>query len=276
MEEKLVWCRCGCLLAAKRQKMQLTVNTSLFANYKCATKLLSVAFESGLRLTVAFAGSSTETTGGYVTTVILLRISKLQLKMDSSSIESNSIEWNTEDELDVDNISSSSSHQDQIADFAPSSSSCNCRGSNTIHQFLQMGFSKEMVIKAVKENGQNEGAVLDALLAYKTFEESPEDEHVLDDPCHAELASNVLDVYPDKEICENEEFKNLSTEKDRTVSLLVEMGYQAEEALAAIDRCSLYSMFYLFDCFMSIYILPQEQNVGILDERIVLKNGTSE
>ena len=67
MEEKLVWCRCGCLLAAKRQKMQLTVNTSLFANYKCATKLLSVAFESGLRLTVAFAGSSTETTGGYVT-----------------------------------------------------------------------------------------------------------------------------------------------------------------------------------------------------------------
>ncbi|XP_071926055.1 DNA (cytosine-5)-methyltransferase DRM2-like isoform X1 [Coffea arabica] len=159
--------------------------------------------------------------------------------MDSSSIESNSIEWNTEDELDVDNISSSSSHQDQIADFAPSSSSCNCRGSNTIHQFLQMGFSKEMVIKAVKENGQNEGAVLDALLTYKTFEESPEDEQVLVDPCHAELASNVLDVYPDEEICENEEFKNLSTEKDRTVSLLVEMGYQAEEALAAIDRCSL-------------------------------------
>ncbi|KAL3501170.1 hypothetical protein ACH5RR_035619 [Cinchona calisaya] len=111
--------------------------------------------------------------------------------MDTSSNEGDSFNWNTEDELEIDGISSSSTHQEQIADYAPA------------------------------------------------LENSPEKEHGLDNPRHVEPQIHSQDVLSDEEIGENEESTNAFVGKDEIVSILVEMGYQAEEALDAIDKCGI-------------------------------------
>ncbi|KAJ6830504.1 DNA (cytosine-5)-methyltransferase DRM2-like [Iris pallida] len=110
---------------------------------------------------------------------------------------------------------------------------------NLISHFVVMGFSEEMVVKALKENGEEDtNAILETLLTYSAIENSPSKQE--DSPNCRYLASDTegLDEdFSDMDEFEYEEFTDDLSEKDRIVSTLVDMGFLAEEASSAIDRC---------------------------------------
>ncbi|KAL0906784.1 hypothetical protein M5K25_025305 [Dendrobium thyrsiflorum] len=107
--------------------------------------------------------------------------------------------------------------------------------------FIAMGFSKNMVEKAIKENGEgNSEAVLETLLSYSAIE-NPYLENG-DGPIESSIASNVDglddDSY-DTDGSDDQELIETLPKKDRNLSTLVEMGFSPKEASAAIDRCGL-------------------------------------
>ncbi|KAI8528247.1 hypothetical protein RHMOL_Rhmol12G0135800 [Rhododendron molle] len=160
-----------------------------------------------------------------------------------------SIDWDTDDELEIESMPFSSgvgpatAGQEAFAECGEASSSNGSQTSRTIHHFVGMGFPKYMVVRAMKENGEKDiEAILEALLTYSAIEDLPlEEEHVSDDSCSSKCASNHPDLLSDQNNFPiDEENTHYSIDKDGTISVLVEMGYQAEEASIAIDRCGLY------------------------------------
>ncbi|KAL2347329.1 hypothetical protein Fmac_001329 [Flemingia macrophylla] len=120
---------------------------------------------------------------------------------------SNGYDWNTDDELEVFGVPSSdpttdSSQESFEQSVVESSASCSiAKYSKKIQVFVGMGFSRELVIKAIDENGDdNEEDIMETLL-------------------------NLTAENP------------FSSEKDETLSILVNMGYSFDEALTAIDKC---------------------------------------
>ncbi|CAL5349872.1 DNA (cytosine-5)-methyltransferase DRM2-like [Camellia sinensis] len=167
---------------------------------------------------------------------------------NTDSKDSLSIDWDTEDELEIESIPYSSSlgsaipGQEVFSGSGEASSSNGSSSSRVIHHFLGMGFSKDMIVRAMKENGENNiEAILEALLTYSVVENLPqEEERISDDPSISNSERNGLDdLSGEDSFPEDEESTNDSLEKDGTVSLLVEMGYEADEVLTAIDRCGL-------------------------------------
>ncbi|KAG5522160.1 hypothetical protein RHGRI_034366 [Rhododendron griersonianum] len=159
-----------------------------------------------------------------------------------------SIDWDTDDELEIESMPFSSgvgpatACQEAFAGCGEAGSSNGSQTSRTIHHFVGMGFPKDMVVRAMKENGEKDiEAILEALLTYSAIEDLPlEEEHVSDDSCSSKCASNHPDLLSDQNNFPiDEENTHYSIDKDGTISVLVEMGYQAEEASIAIDRCGL-------------------------------------
>ncbi|GMP82753.1 hypothetical protein CsSME_00036926 [Camellia sinensis var. sinensis] len=92
---------------------------------------------------------------------------------NTDSKDSLSIDWDTEDELEIESIPYSSSlgsaipGQEVFSGSGEASSSNGSSSSRVIHHFLGMGFSKDMIVRAMKENGENNiEAILEALLTY--------------------------------------------------------------------------------------------------------------
>ncbi|XP_020255655.1 DNA (cytosine-5)-methyltransferase DRM2-like isoform X1 [Asparagus officinalis] len=94
---------------------------------------------------------------------------------------------------------------------------------NWTSHFVAMGFSEELVAEAIKQNreGDNEG-ILETLLTYGAIGKSHKHE---ESPGHCSPANDKKDV------------ADGFSEKDKIVSTLVDMGFLAEEASSAIDRC---------------------------------------
>ncbi|KAJ6796044.1 DNA (cytosine-5)-methyltransferase DRM2-like [Iris pallida] len=112
---------------------------------------------------------------------------------------------------------------------------------SVISHFMKMGYSEEMVARAVKENGEEDtNAILDTLLAYGAIEDSPRKREY--SPNHCSLANETEDSdedFSDMDDFGCEEFTDDPSETDKTVSTLVDMGFLAEEASSAIERCGL-------------------------------------
>ncbi|ONK71483.1 uncharacterized protein A4U43_C04F9120 [Asparagus officinalis] len=111
-------------------------------------------------------------------------------------------------------------------------------GNNWVAHFVAMGFPEELVVKAIKQNreGDTDG-VLETLLTYGAIEKSPKRE---ESPEHCSSASDegiLEDEFSDMEDFEFEDLTDDISEKDKVVSTLVDMGFLAEQASAAIDRC---------------------------------------
>ncbi|KAL3829639.1 hypothetical protein ACJIZ3_018441 [Penstemon smallii] len=161
--------------------------------------------------------------------------------MGTMSNESDSMDWNTEDDLEIDNMVSSPCSNGEVvaSSWAIGSSSCAIK-STLIDQFLEMGFPEHLVIKALKENEDrtSEDAVLGSILTYMALEDpSHNNECTPDNPSSAGTSLNYTDLEFDLSDDKDSERKVPSSEKDMQLALLLEMGYEAEEALAAINRC---------------------------------------
>ncbi|XWS44161.1 hypothetical protein CRYUN_Cryun15aG0020900 [Craigia yunnanensis] len=90
---------------------------------------------------------------------------------NSSGGEADNFDWDTEDELEINNydISSSSGASlpcgEAVLGAAEVSSSANSPNSKVIDHFVGMGFLKEVVVKAIEENGEeNTNLILETLL----------------------------------------------------------------------------------------------------------------
>lgn len=116
-----------------------------------------------------------------------------------------------------------------------------CSKSKLIPHFVGMGFSEEMVAKAIEENGEeNTEAVLEMLLTYTALEKSPpQHEGCPTDLCSSESREEIMDdEFSDTDgFLADQESINALPEKDKKLLLLVEMGFPTEEAASAVDRC---------------------------------------
>ncbi|XP_039159882.1 DNA (cytosine-5)-methyltransferase DRM2 isoform X2 [Eucalyptus grandis] len=165
------------------------------------------------------------------------------------------VDWNTEDELEVENYAASSSSclarpsGDAASGSGEASSSASTSHSKLFCEFVVMGFSEKLVTKAIDEIGEgNPDAILESLLTYKVLENSPQEqdidesavvkEEVMDsDHLSSDYEGSFLeDSSDDDSYSESEEVINPSSE-DKKLLFLTDMGYTVEEASIAIERC---------------------------------------
>ncbi|KAM7509141.1 hypothetical protein LguiA_019594 [Lonicera macranthoides] len=169
---------------------------------------------------------------------------------NASGEEGDNIDWDTEDELEIQDIPFSSCanttipRRDAISGNGEASSSAGPSNSNLIHRFVGMGFSEKLVAKAIEENGVGEGnteSILETLLTYSALENSPKQEVVNSDQCSSGYDESFLDDFSDSDSCwsGSEITENTSSLRERKKMLLSleKMGYSAEEASIAMDRC---------------------------------------
>ncbi|KAI3730916.1 hypothetical protein L1987_62096 [Smallanthus sonchifolius] len=163
---------------------------------------------------------------------------------DNSSDEgSDSIDWNTEDELEIANTSSPSSvaistttNAAVTTEFGESSSSNNYP-SKIVNDFMKMGFPEAMVTKVIRELGENNtDAILDTLLTYSVVDEVPHQENRHNDQT-LNPQSNIESDFSDLDSNFSDEDDDESLEKDDPVVSLIDMGYSPYEASAAVIRC---------------------------------------
>lgn len=107
-----------------------------------------------------------------------------------------------------------------------------------VSHFMGMGFSEDLVLKAIKENGEEDSeAVLETLLTYTALEKSPSKQSQIQDNWSSASEGDNLDedVYDGSDF-EDEDFTDILAE-DKKFLTLVEMGFSTNEASAAISRC---------------------------------------
>ncbi|KAM3300989.1 DNA (cytosine-5)-methyltransferase DRM2 [Capsicum chacoense] len=190
----------------------------------------------------------------------------MQEKKDFCEEDSDNIDWDTEDELEIEDTTfrgsttTTAGYHAVIAGHGEASSSSVPAPSKFIQEFVVMGFTEDSIAKAIEQNGENSDLVLDALLTLKAIEDSPEEQpsaspHL--EPCissddnSSDYNENFLDdVYEedswssDSDFCMNsaeqfylkEESSSLS-EKEQTLLSLANMGYPVEEVSIAMERC---------------------------------------
>lgn len=193
--------------------------------------------------------------------------SELVENMDgnASGEESVSVDWTTDDELEIlaEPVVSSqptlaTCSTEAIAGNLEASSSAGASRVKLINHFVGMGFSEKLVSKAIEENGEGDTeSILNALLTYSTLEDSPEQQlSINSDPSSSDYNDTLqedlsdMDSWSEDEIEDNvdsvsEKHKMLLSlantgslsEKDKKLLALANMGYTVEEASIAMDRC---------------------------------------
>lgn len=173
------------------------------------------------------------------------------------------IDWDTEDELEIQNIAPSSCaslatlNAQAIVGNGEASSSAGPSNSKLVQHFLGMGFSEQLISKAIKENGEaNTESILESLLTYSVLEDSPDELN----SCHlnspqqqqqqsvdnGHLSSDYDESLLDDLSESDSSWSGGSEVADVTSSLpkhekallsLANMGYSIEEASAAMERC---------------------------------------
>ncbi|KAK2973314.1 hypothetical protein RJ640_027957 [Escallonia rubra] len=162
--------------------------------------------------------------------------------------ESDKIDWDTDDELEIQNIPVTSSSNltrqagEEIVGYKEASSSTGSSHSKLIDHFVGMGFPEKLVAEAVEKNGEgNTESILDNLLNYSATKSSPiKQEGVNSDHSSSDYDESFLDSLSDSDSWSGNEIAENSTSlcpKDRTLTSLASMGYTEEEASIAIARC---------------------------------------
>ncbi|KAF9626700.1 hypothetical protein IFM89_038795 [Coptis chinensis] len=183
--------------------------------------------------------------------------------------ESDRLPWDSDEEEEIRLRSSSFLNSiiplgPAVADPGEASSSAGPSCSKLVSEFVVMGFSRDMVTKAIQENGEgNAEAILETLLTYSALNQSPAQRK--DDSSDFSSSESTKDIHDELSDMEsdlgNEEFRRLRgswrlvphdshvkdnaiienmdplVEKENTLKQLVDMGYPMAEASIAMDRC---------------------------------------
>ncbi|XP_010269935.1 PREDICTED: DNA (cytosine-5)-methyltransferase DRM2-like [Nelumbo nucifera] len=164
--------------------------------------------------------------------------------MDGSSDSewSNNSEWEIEDELEIQNFPSfpTLTVPAQVLAVCGKSTPEGSSYSNLISHFVGMGFQKNMVAKAIEENGErNAEAILETLLTHSVLEKSPPDYEIIpSDTSYLERKQDTLDEYSNIDSSPgNEERTDKSSDNEKKLLFLVEMGFSLDEASSAMANC---------------------------------------
>lgn len=217
--------------------------------------------------------------------------------------------WDTDDELEIENIAPSyCSSLITRNTNGEASSSAGPSNSNLVREFLEMGFSEKLVMKAIKENGEGDiDSIANAILTYSVLEGSPEkhnsiqlnshqqqrvledspEEHnsshlnshrqqrVDNDDLSSEYDENVLDDLSESDSLFDSETENGHSlpEHDDTLLSLASMGYSVEEASAAMERCGPDASLAELTDFICAAQMAKKESVFFEDEKPKHANG---
>ncbi|XP_047966577.1 DNA (cytosine-5)-methyltransferase DRM2-like isoform X1 [Salvia hispanica] len=182
--------------------------------------------------------------------------------------DSSDVDWTSSDEESETHLEAGTSPQPTRTETIvgnEEASSSNATRSKLIGQFVGMGFSEKLVLKAIDENGEEDpDSILNWILTFSTLEESPPQQlSTNSDPC----SSDYNEIFPydlsdmdswsedEAEVCEadclkdNGDYKSekhkmlLSlaesgslSEKETKLLALANMGYALEDAEIALER----------------------------------------
>ncbi|XP_020591524.1 DNA (cytosine-5)-methyltransferase DRM2-like [Phalaenopsis equestris] len=153
---------------------------------------------------------------------------------DNDENDSN-FSWETDD--DDDDKERPTNPYREVSEAGPSQPSL-------YSHFIGMGFSGDMVEKAIKENGEgNVETILETLLTYSAIGNSPSgpEDAPAECPVTSDEDSFEDDVW-DTDDSNDKDFIEDLPEKEKKLLTLVDMGFSTEEAAAAIDRCGIASL----------------------------------
>ncbi|PON84217.1 SAM-dependent methyltransferase DRM [Trema orientale] len=166
---------------------------------------------------------------------------------NTSDLDGDNFDWDTEDELEIDNIPLSCSSLTVPGGLAAmgsgeASSSGGSSCTKIVDHFVGMGFSEKLVAKAIQEHGEeNTDTILETLLTYSALEQSPEDEVRQAEPDNFssdyDYEENFLNDFSDIDSSDNEDIRNPTSDEESKIMSLVNMGYTRAEASIAIERC---------------------------------------
>ncbi|KAL0381735.1 UNVERIFIED_CONTAM: DNA (cytosine-5)-methyltransferase DRM2 [Sesamum angustifolium] len=225
---------------------------------------------------------------------------------NASGEESVSVDWTTDDELEIlaEPVTSSqpklaTCSREAIAGNVEASSSAGASRVKLINHFVGMGFSEKLVSKAIEEHGEGDTeSILNALLTYSTLEDSPEQQlSINSDPSSSDYNETLqedlsdMDSWSEDEIEENvdsvsEKHKMLLSlantgslsEKDQKLLALANMGYTVEEASIAMDRCGQEASVAVLTDFICAAQMAREEDCYLLEDDLKPKhlyNGNS-
>nr|XP_043606390.1 DNA (cytosine-5)-methyltransferase DRM2-like [Erigeron canadensis] len=181
---------------------------------------------------------------------------------NASDDEYEDIDWNTDDELEINGIAPSSFVLENggavvsngaVVCNGEASSSAGPSNSKVVQHFLGMGFTEQMIAKAIAENGEAKTElILNSLLSYVAIEESRDElnsgaqqQHCVDSS-NGQLSSDydegVLDDLSESDSwswsgSEVDDIASSLPKHEKVLRSLTKMGYAVEVASAAIDRC---------------------------------------
>ncbi|XP_022873440.1 DNA (cytosine-5)-methyltransferase DRM2-like isoform X2 [Olea europaea var. sylvestris] len=211
----------------------------------------------------------------------------------ASGEDSGSIDWNTDDELEIQEYTTFSSSltlathgTEASAGNGGENSSAIVSDSKLVNHFVGMGFSEKLVLKAIEENGGGDtDSILNTLLTYSTLEESPPQQLCVNsDPIFSDYDENLLcdlsdmDGWSENETEDStslsEEHKRLLSlestgslsEKEKMLLLLAKMGYTVEECSIAMERCGPEASVVELTDFICAAQLSREADVYLPDD----------
>uniref|UniRef100_A0A7N0UA19 DNA (cytosine-5-)-methyltransferase n=1 Tax=Kalanchoe fedtschenkoi TaxID=63787 RepID=A0A7N0UA19_KALFE len=181
---------------------------------------------------------------------------------NNTSLDCN-IDWNSDDDREIDNYGLPSSSTLTAAPSNGGSSgsgegSSSSPGSNfeLIQHFVGMGFPEKQVAQVIDELGdKNHNLVLETLLTYSALENSPKQPNdiqvseevqrdlsvqelqpVQSDHSSADYCANSFDEFSDVD-SPARDVETPSSDEDDKLLFLAGMGYSVDEASIAIERC---------------------------------------
>ncbi|PKU69055.1 DNA (cytosine-5)-methyltransferase DRM2 isoform X1 [Dendrobium catenatum] len=172
---------------------------------------------------------------------------------DSDEKNSDNFSWET----DEDDKESPADPPGEASEAGPSQPSL-------YSHFIGMGFSGDMVEKAIKENGEgNVETILETLLTYSAIGNSPSDCEDAPAECPVTSDEYSFDSDIDTDDPNDQDFIEGPQEKDKKLLILVDMGFSPEEADAAIERCGLdSSVLELADSIHAAQMAEEPEGIG--------------
>ncbi|KAL0395702.1 UNVERIFIED_CONTAM: DNA (cytosine-5)-methyltransferase DRM2 [Sesamum calycinum] len=137
---------------------------------------------------------------------------------NASGEESVSVDWTTDDELEIlaEPVTSSqpklaTCSREAIAGNVEASSSAGASRVKLINHFVGMGFSEKLVSKAIEEHGEGDTeSILNALLTYSTLEDSPEQQlSINSDPSSSDYNETLQEHLSDMDSWSEDEIESV-------------------------------------------------------------------
>ncbi|KAM7277791.1 hypothetical protein ACFE04_004925 [Oxalis oulophora] len=183
---------------------------------------------------------------------------------DLSSRDIDNVKWTTDDELEIDNFTFSPSpsltppHKEVSGE---ESSSVGSSGTKLMDNFIGMGFSSDLVVAAIKENGEeNANLILETLLKQSACSSaSSSNSKVVDhfigmgfskemvlraiqengEENTDSILETLLSYMEISTYLSEDEKKVPESDKEKKLLCLVSMGYPVKEAAKALKQCGL-------------------------------------